>query len=342
MMNTVYSNAVSSAGSGAVGRGAEGSGTAGGSTASRGAVGRGPEGRGATGSAVGRGTAVPAALEIRGLSKDYGDFQLENINLTVPAGSIVGLIGENGAGKSTTIKAIMDIIRRDSGRISIYGQQLADNPTALKEEISVVFDDIHFNKTFTTKQIAAICRSIYTGWDDTAWEQYIEQFKLPKDKMVKDFSKGMRVKLNLAIALSHNSKLLLLDEPTAGLDPVMRDDILDIFLDFMQEEEHAILISSHITSDLEKIADYIAFLHEGRMIFCEPKDDLLYRYGVMRCGREDFGKIAEKDRIAARRQEFQTSVLVRDRQEAARKYPGLVIDPPTIDEIMLFYVKGEK
>lgn len=286
--------------------------------------------------------STPAALDIRGLSKDYGDFRLDNVNLTVPAGSIVGLIGENGAGKSTTIKAIMDIIHRDSGSISIYGQQLADNPTALKEEISVVFDDIHFNKTFTTKQIAAICRSIYTGWDDTAWEQYIEQFKLPKDKMVKDFSKGMRVKLNLAIALSHNSKLLLLDEPTAGLDPVMRDDILDIFLDFMQEEEHAILISSHITSDLEKIADYIAFLHEGRMIFCEPKDDLLYRYGVMRCGREDFGKVEEGDKLAVRHQDYQTSVLVRDRQEAARKYPGLVIDPPTIDEMMLFYVKGEK
>ena len=282
------------------------------------------------------------ALDIRGLTKDYGDFRLENINLTVPAGTIVGLIGENGAGKSTTIKAAMALIHRDSGEITIYGQKLADSPAAMKEEISVVFDDIHFNKNFTAKQIAAICRGIYTNWDEPRWNQLMEKFGLPVSKPIKDFSKGMRVKLNLAIALSHHARLLLLDEPTAGLDSVMREDILDLFLEFMQDENHAILISSHITSDLEKIADYIAFIHQGRMIFCEPKDDLLYRYGVIRCGREDFAKIAEEDRVAVRRQEYQISVLVRDRQAAARKYPDMVMDQPDIDEIMLFYVKGER
>lgn len=282
------------------------------------------------------------ALEIRNLWKHYEDFQLDHINLTVPAGAIVGLIGENGAGKSTTIKAVMNLIHKDSGDITIYGQHLEDDPQKLKEEISVVFDDIHFNKNFTANEIAAICRSIYKNWDDSRWNELMERFGLPITKKVKDFSKGMRVKLNLAIALSHHARLLLLDEPTSGLDPVMRDDILDMFLEFMQDESHAILISSHITSDLEKIADYIAFIHQGRMVFCEDKDALLYHYGVIRCGREDFAKIAEEDRVAVRRQDYQISVLVRDRQAAAGKYPDLVMDQPDIDEIMLFYVKGEQ
>ena len=281
------------------------------------------------------------ALEIRSLSKRYGDFQLDHINLKVPAGTIVGLIGENGAGKSTTIKAVMDLIQWDSGDITLYGQRLEDCPQ-MKEEISVVFDDLHFNKSFTARQIASICRGIYKNWDDCCWNELLNRFGLPDSKPVKDFSKGMRVKLNLAVALSHHARLLLLDEPTAGLDPVMRDDILDIFLEFIQDESHAILISSHITSDLEKIADYIAFLHQGRMVFCEKKDDLLYRYGVIRCGKEDFAKIAEEDRVAVRRQDYQISVLVQDRQAAARTYPDLVIDQPDIDEIMLFYVKGER
>ena len=282
------------------------------------------------------------ALEIRNLSKHYEDFQLDHINLTVPAGAIVGLIGENGAGKSTTIKAVMNLIHKDSGDITIYGQHLEDNPQKLKEEISVVFDDIHFNKNFNAKEIAAICRGIYKNWDDSRWNELMDRFGLPVSKKVKDFSKGMRVKLNLAIALSHHARMLLLDEPTSGLDPVMRDDILDMFLEFMQDENHAILISSHITSDLEKIADYIAFIHQGRMVFCEPKDDLLYRYGVIRCGKEDFAKIAEEDRVAFRRQDYQISVLVRDRQAAAAKYPDMIMDQPDIDEIMLFYVKGER
>lgn len=282
------------------------------------------------------------ALEIRNLSKNYKDFQLDHINLTVPAGAIVGLIGENGAGKSTTIKAVMNLIHKDSGDITIYGQHLEDGPQKLKEEISVVFDDIHFNKNFNAKEIAAVCRGIYKNWDDSRWNELMDRFSLPVSKKVKDFSKGMRVKLNLAIALSHHARMLLLDEPTSGLDPVMRDDILDMFLEFMQDENHAILISSHITSDLEKIADYIAFIHQGSMVFCEPKDDLLYRYGVIRCGKEDFAKIAEEDRVAVRRQDYQISVLVRDRQAAAAKYPDMVMDQPNIDEIMLFYVKGER
>ena len=282
------------------------------------------------------------ALEIRGLRKEFKNFTLDNIDLLVPAGSIVGLIGENGAGKTTTIKACMDIIHKDAGTVKFFGRELAEDPLGLKEKISVSFEDVNFNPLLTTAQAEKILKSIYKSWNQEAWTGYINRFGLDSNKKIKDFSKGMRVKLNLAIALSHNARLLILDEPTSGLDPVMRDEILDIFLDFMQEEDHAILLSSHITTDLEKIADYIAFIHEGRMIFCEKKDDLLYNYGIIRCYADDLPLINPGDRLAVYRQEFQCNVLVSDRHEAARRYPDAVIDAPTIDEIMVFYVKGEK
>lgn len=282
------------------------------------------------------------ALEIRGLRKEFKNFTLDNIDLVVPAGSIVGLIGENGAGKTTTIKTCMDIVHKDAGTVKFFGCELTEDPLGLKEKVSVSFEDVNFNPLLTTAQAEKILKSIYKSWDQEAWNGYMNRFGLDSNKKIKDFSKGMRVKLNLAIALSHNARLLILDEPTSGLDPVMRDEILDIFLDFMQEEDHAILLSSHITTDLEKIADYIAFIHKGRMIFCEKKDDLLYNYGIIRCYTDDLPLINPDDRLAVYRQEFQCNVLVSDRHEAARKYPDAVIDPPTIDEIMVFYVKGEK
>ena len=282
------------------------------------------------------------ALEIRGLRKEFKNFTLDNIDLVVPAGSIVGLIGENGAGKTTTIKAAMDLIHKDSGGVTFFGQQLAEDPLALREQISVVFENVHFNPLLTISQAEKILKSIYKSWDSQAWTHYTQHFGLNSDKPIKDFSKGMRVKFNLAAALSHNARLLLLDEPTSGLDPVMRDEILDIFMEFMQEEDHAILLSSHITTDLEKIADYIAFIHDGRLIFCEKKDDLLYNYGIIRCSADDLALIKSEDRLAVYRQEFQCNVLTADRHKAAEKYPDLIIDTPTIDEIMVFYVKGEK
>ncbi|MBQ6900981.1 MAG: ABC transporter ATP-binding protein [Firmicutes bacterium] len=282
------------------------------------------------------------ALEIRGLTKKFKNFTLDNIDLTVPAGSIVGLIGENGAGKTTTIKAAVDLIHKDGGTVTFFGRQLAEDPNAIKEQLSVVFEDVSFNPQLTTAQAEKILKSIYKSWDSEAWADYMHHFGLSSDKPIKDFSKGMRVKFNLAAALSHNARLLLLDEPTSGLDPVMRDEILDIFMEFMQEEDHAILLSSHITTDLEKIADYIAFIHDGRLIFCEKKDDLLYNYGIIRCAADVLALISPEDRLAVYRQEFQCNVLTADRHEAARRYPELVIDAPTIDEIMVFYVKGEK
>lgn len=282
------------------------------------------------------------ALEIKNLRKDYGDFYLDNLNLAVPAGSILGLIGENGAGKTTTIKAVMDLIRPDGGEVTFYGQKLKENPVGIREDVSVVFEQMSFNKSFTAEQIEKICKGIYSSWDTDAWHDAMDYFRLPYHKPLKEFSKGMQMKLNLAVALSHGAKLLLLDEPTSGLDPVMRDEVLDLFLEFMQDENHAILLSSHITTDLEKIADYIAFIHEGTLIFCLPKDELLYSYGIIRCKKEDFEKISPEDCLAWRRQEYQCSILVKNRKEIALKYPDLVVDAPSIEEIMLFYVKGER
>lgn len=282
------------------------------------------------------------ALEIRGLRKEFKNFTLDNIDLAVPAGSIVGLIGENGAGKTTTIKACVDIIRKDAGTVRFFGKELTEDPTGIKESLSVSFEDVNLNPLLTITQAEKILKSIYKSWDSEAWAGYMNRFGLDSDKKIKDFSKGMRGKLNLAIALSHNARLLILDEPTSGLDPVMRDEILDIFLDFMQKEDHAILLSSHITTDLEKIADYIAFIHKGCMIFCEKKDDLLYNYGIIRCSADDLARINPDDQLAVYHQEFQCNVLIADRHEAARRYPDAVIDAPTIAEIMVFYVKGEK
>lgn len=282
------------------------------------------------------------ALKITGLCKNYGDFSLKDINLAVPEGTVVGLVGENGAGKTTTIKASLDLIKKDSGKVSFFGKEMSEDPLGIRSDIGVVFDSLHFSYGLNIEKIEKICSAVYDNWDKKVFEEYIEKFSLPEKKIIKEFSTGMKMKLNLAIGLSHNARLLIMDEPTSGLDPVVRDDILEIFLDFMQEEKHSILLSSHITSDLEKIADYIAFIHDGRVIFCMPKNTLLYEYGIIRCSRDDFERVNPKDIIAWRMEDYQCSILVGDRKLAAEKYPNMVIDSPSIDEIMLLYVKGER
>ena len=282
------------------------------------------------------------ALKINGLCKNYGDFSLKDINLAVPEGAVVGLVGENGAGKTTTIKASLDLIKKDSGKVLFFGKEMSEDTLGIRNDIGVVFDSLHFSSGLNIEKIEKICSAVYDNWDKKVFEEYIDKFSLPKKKIIKEFSTGMKMKLNLAIGLSHNARLLIMDEPTSGLDPVVRDDILEIFLDFMQEEKHSILLSSHITSDLEKIADYIAFIHEGRVIFCMPKNTLLYEYGIIRCSRDDFERVSPEDKIAWRIEDYQCSILVGDRKRAAEKYPNMVIDSPSIDEIMLLYVKGER
>ncbi len=278
------------------------------------------------------------ALTISDVTKMYPGFKLDHVSFTVPEGTIVGLIGENGAGKSTIINASMGLIAKDEGRIVVLGDEALANAT--KEQIGVVFDGSNFPEMLTPRAIGHIMANIYQHWDDALFEQLLAQFGLPQKKL-KQFSKGMKMKFAIAVALSHHPKLLVLDEATSGLDPVVRDDILDMLLDFVQEEDHSVLVSSHITSDLEKIADYIVFLHEGRVAFMEPKDELLEQYGILQCSDAQHAALDPADCLRSRKMDYEWQVLVADREAMMRKYPKAMVTPATIDEIMLLYVKGE-
>lgn len=281
-------------------------------------------------------------LQAEHLYKEYPGFSLKDISLSLPKGCIMGLIGENGAGKSTTFKGILDLIHLDKGNVSFWGRSLVEEPKLIKEDIGVVFDGLNFYETLTPKQIGRISAATFSNWDETVYQNYLTRFSLPPKKELKNFSRGMQVKLSLAVALSHHPRLLILDEATSGLDPVMRDEILEIFLDFIQDEEHSILLSSHITSDLEKIADYITFIHDGKIVFSEPKDTLIYNYGIIRCKASFFDQIDKSEILACRKMDYQWEVLVKDKRKAAAAYKNVVIDNATIDEIMLLYVKGER
>jgi len=280
------------------------------------------------------------AIRVEGLRKRYPRFELHDVSFEVPRGGIVGLIGENGAGKTTTIKAIVGAIRADAGKIEIYGRDGAKHGKELKQDIAVVTEESFFHEEFAEKDVAHVMRRLYARWDDALYRQYLDRFHLPPDKRIKELSKGMRMKLGIATALAHRPKLLILDEPTSGLDPVVRSEILDVFFDFIQDEEHAILFSSHITTDLEKIADYIVFIHGGRVVLSRPKDELLEQYGIMKCGLDEFPKVDAADYAGFRRYGFGCEMLVRDRQAMRRKYPHLTIDPASIEDIMLYYARG--
>lgn len=281
------------------------------------------------------------ALVVKDLKKNYHDFTLDSVSFSLPRGSIVGLIGENGAGKSTTINAILGLIKKDGGTISILGKQDNEIDNGIRDQIGVVFDGSNFPRSLSARKLNNVFKNIYSTWDENGYFSWLQKMSLPTDKKIKEFSKGMKMKLSIAVALSHHSKLLILDEATSGLDPVVRDDILDLFLDFVQDENNSILVSSHITSDLEKVADYIVFIHKGKVVFSKPKDELKYQYGIIRCGAAQFDAIDKKDVIAYRKLDYEWEVLISDRAAAKKKYPKAVIDPATIDEIMLLYVKGE-
>lgn len=280
-----------------------------------------------------------AILQIENLTRQYPGFLLDHISFSIPKGSIMGLIGENGAGKSTTIKAALNLIKRDEGKVTFWGQDLSLSE-GLKEDIGVVFDGINFYETLTPAKVGNISGAAYKQWDSSLYHNYLQRFQLPADKEIKNFSKGMKTKLCIAAALSHDPKLLILDEATSGLDPVIRDDILDVFLEFVQDENHSILMSSHISSDLEKIADYITFIHQGKVLFCQSKDELRYRYGIIHCKTEVFHTIDPSEILAFRKDDYQWNVLTSDKERARRKYKNAVIDDASIDDILLLYVKG--
>lgn len=281
-------------------------------------------------------------LEVTNLSKRFpqSDFALKQVSFSLPYGAIMGFIGENGAGKTTTLGCILNTMQKDSGTVSLFGKELSQDSTELREDIGVVYDGDNFPGYLTALQLANILRGLYAKWDDALFQQYLNAFRLQPGQKIRSYSKGMAMKLAIAAALAHHPKLLLLDEATGGLDPIMRDDMLDVFLDFVQEEDHSILLSSHITSDLEKIADYITFIHDGVILLTVPKNDLSYRYAVMRCKEEEFRALDPGDYLAYRKRDFQIDVLVADGEAARRKNKNAVLDRVSIDEMMLLLVKG--
>ena len=281
-------------------------------------------------------------LEIKNLSKKYDGFELKNVNIELPKGMIMGFIGENGAGKTTTIKALLNIIKRDAGEIKIFGLENKENERKIKEDIGVVLDDSFLSEYLNPSDINKIMKNIYKNWDEKLYFKYIEDFKLPKEKISKEYSSGMKMKLKIAVALAHHPKLLILDEPTSGLDPVARNEILDIFQEFIQDEEHGIFVSSHITSDLEHIADYITFINNGEIIFIKTRDELLENYGIVKCSEEQFKKIDKKDYIKYKKNRYEYDVLIEDKYEFKKKYDISVIDKTSLENIMLIYIKGEK
>ena len=276
------------------------------------------------------------AIEIKDLCKTYPGFSLDHVNLTLPCGCIMGLVGENGAGKSTTIRLILDMIARDSGTITLLGKDNRENIRLLKEDIGVVLDEVGIPACLNPKQVGKIMANTFRNWEQAVYDSLLEKLAVPPEKPFKDFSRGMKMKLGIAIALSHRPKLLILDEATSGLDPVVRDEVLDLFSEFTREESHAVLISSHIVSDLEKICDYIAFLHRGKLLLCEEKDALKEKYGILRCSREQLSALPPEAVIGRKETAYGVeAIAARDAVPA-----GLSLSPIDIEELFIFMVKG--
>ena len=274
------------------------------------------------------------ALELRGLSKHYKDFSLDHLNLTLPGGCVMGLVGENGAGKSTTIKLILGMLRADGGSVTVLGRPGA----ADREAVGVVLDEVGVSECLTARQLGKVMAGVYRNWDGAAYDMYLKNLAIPADRRFKEFSRGTKMKLGIAAALSHRAKLLLLDEPTSGLDPVVRDEVTDLFSEFTRDEEHAILISSHIVSDLEKLCDYIAFLHQGRLLLCEEKDRLREEYGVVRCSPAEFRNIDPSAVIGKRESAYGVEAVVQRAALPRGAQCGLV----DIEQLFVFMVKGER
>lgn len=281
------------------------------------------------------------AIKAEGLVKNYGAFCLNNVDIALPGGSIMGLIGDNGAGKTTLIKLLLNLIKRDAGRVSLLGLDPIADERAVKAQLGVVFDECCWSELLCPAEIERVLRKLYPTWGTDLFYSYLERFSLPAKKKIKTFSRGMRMKLSVAAALGSSPKLLLLDEPTGGLDPIIRNEILDIFMEFIQDDEHSILMSSHITGDLEKVCDYICFLHQGEVLLCDQKDDLLERYGILRCNVQQLEKISPEFVVRIMPHQFGCNALVQNSARLRRQHPEMTVDCATLEDIMLFYVKGE-
>ena len=275
------------------------------------------------------------ALEIKNLIKSLGDFKLDNVSLTLPSGCIMGLIGENGAGKSTTIKLILDMLRKDSGTITILGKDNGENVRLIKEDMGVVPDEVGIPECLTAKQVGKVMKYTFERWNEEEYNRLLVKFSLPNDKPFKEFSRGMKMKLGIAVAMSHGAKLLILDEATSGLDPVVRDEVVEMFNDFTRDENHSVLISSHIVSDLEKLCDYIAFLHRGKLLLCEEKDQLLAKYALLHCTAEQLKEVPSEAIKYKKESPYGVEAMVlRDAVPFDRN-----LSPVSIEELFLFMVK---
>lgn len=277
------------------------------------------------------------ALKLENVSKIYTDFKLEHVNINLPQGCIMGFIGENGAGKSTTIKLILDLIKRDEGTITILGKDNKTELRSVKENIGVVMDESNFPENLNAVEINKILKKTYKTWDENKFYNLLQSFSILQNKSIKDYSRGMKMKLSIAVSLSHDSKILILDEATSGLDPIVRDEILDIFLDFIQDETHSIFISSHIISDLEKVCDYITFIHKGKIVFSESKDDLIDNYGIIKCTEEDLKKIDSNFIKGIRKNKFGVEALVLKNKIKE----NFVMEKAKIEDIMIFHIKEQ-
>lgn len=277
-------------------------------------------------------------IEIKNVTKDFGDFKLDNISFEVPEGSVCGFIGQNGAGKTTTIKLILDVLNADSGEILVFGQNMKENSAKLREEIGVVFDEMGFHEFMTGKDINTMMKYIYKNWDETVFFDYLKRFSLPTKKPCGSFSRGMRMKLQIAVALSHNAKLLIMDEPTSGLDPIVRNEMLQIFREYVLEEDHTILLSSHITGDLEKLADEVIFINGGNIVLAGNKDDIMDKHGLLKCRKDELKNISEPLIVHAETGTYGAEALVNDRNTCVKLYPDMVVEQASLEDIMLFYV----
>lgn len=282
------------------------------------------------------------AIEIKNLTKKYDGFTLDNISFNVPKGSIMGFIGQNGAGKTTTIRALLNITKIDGGSINLFGMNLYEKEYEIKEQLAAVFDELPFYDGFTAKTLGIMFEGLYGNWNKEQYYAYLERFRLPLKKKISKFSKGMKMKLQIATALSHGAKLLIMDEATTGLDPVVRNEILDIFREYLANEDTSILMSSHITSDLDKIADSVTFIDNGKILLTGYKDEILENHGLCKCSRDNFKEVSPEDYISARVNDFGVDFLVSDKAACKQKYSGLLIENTNLEEIMLFYVNKEK
>jgi ABC-2 type transport system ATP-binding protein len=282
------------------------------------------------------------ALEVKGLRKEYKNFALKDISFSLEEGCIMGFVGPNGAGKSTTIKAILNQVIKDAGEIRLWGKDSIEHEVELKNRIGVVMDEGHFYGHLSLKRMKSMIAPFYKNWSNQTYESYIRQFKLDEDKKISDLSKGMRMKYAIALALSHNADLLIMDEPTSGLDPLVREELLGILQQMIQDERKSVFFSTHITSDLDKVADYIVLINDGRLLLNEPKDELLDTHAVVKGSNELLTPLAEPLFVSVKKSSYGFEGLTKDRSAARRAFGDkAVIERPTIEDIMLHYIRRD-